>query len=169
MLKRVILATLFCTLFISGSHASNGKQEHIKQIQEVVEAFKVSIIKKDKKTFKSLFYSNDIPFIAVFSDEMVERKRKDNPNFPRSVNFGQFGSPIEDMIEDDVEQEEKIWNVKIDTDGYLGSVHFDYSDHVDGYKRAWGTESWDLIKEDSGWKIVSVTFTVTENTEPKKK
>ncbi|MFT5162532.1 MAG: hypothetical protein ACI9FJ_001108 [Alteromonadaceae bacterium] len=52
------------------------------------------------------------------------------------------------------------------SDGYLGAVHFSFSDHVDGYKRSWGTEAWDLVKVEAGWKIVSVKFVVTENPQP---
>ncbi|QYJ86414.1 hypothetical protein K0I73_01215 [Shewanella mesophila] len=166
-MKNRLLFALLATFGFSGAALSDSNnQRSIEEIRSVVEVFRVSIIQKDKERFKSLFYSDNIPFIAVFSDEMLDLKRKENPNYPRSVDFGKFGSPIERMISDEEEQEEKIWNVQIETDGYLGSVHFNYSDHVDGYKRAWGTEAWDLVKEDTGWKIVSVTFTVTENTEP---
>lgn len=131
------------------------------QIKQVVEQFKSSIINKDKATFGTLFYSEDIPFIAVFSDEMRTRKRVENPNYPAAVNFGKFGSVLK-MISDDEEQEEKIWNLKVQTDGYLGTVHFDYSDHLDGKMRAWGTESWSLVKVEESWKITSISFTVTE-------
>ena len=131
------------------------------QIRDVVETFRVSIIEKDKDSFSSLFYSEDIPFIAVFSEEMLKRKRKEKPDYPHAVDFGKFRPPVA-MISDTDDLEEKIWNVKVNTDGYLASVHFDYSDHVDGKKRAWGTESWSMIKVDKQWKITSVSFTVTE-------
>jgi hypothetical protein len=55
-----------------------------------------------------------------------------------------------------------LWNIKVESDGYLGSVNFNYSDHRNGIEKAFGTEAWDLIKDESGWKIVSVKYTVTE-------
>jgi hypothetical protein len=55
-----------------------------------------------------------------------------------------------------------MWNIQIETDGYLASVHFNYSDHRNGIKRAFGTEAWDLVKDGAQWKIVSVKYTVTE-------
>jgi hypothetical protein len=131
------------------------------QIQAVVEHFRLAIINKDKETFKSLFYSDSIPWIAVFSEEMLAAKRKIKPDYPASVNLGQFGPP-ETMIANGESQEEKMWNIKIDTDGYLASVHFNYSDHRNGIKRAFGTEAWDLVKDGAQWKIVSVKYTVTE-------
>jgi hypothetical protein len=135
------------------------------QIRQVVELFRISLLNKDKETFGSLFYSEDIPFIAVFSEDMLKQKRAENPNYPSNVNFGKFGPPT-NMISDDEDIEEKIWNLQIQTNQHLASVHFDYSNHVNGKKRAWGTESWSLIKVDESWKITSVSFTVTEEKKP---
>ena len=131
------------------------------QIREVVEQFRTSIINKDKDVFSSLFLHDNIPFIAVFSEEMLAKKRLENPDYPDVVDFGKFGAPVE-MISDTDSQEEKMWNIEVQTDGYLASVHFDYSDHENGRKKAWGTESWSLVKVNSEWKITSVSFTVTE-------
>jgi hypothetical protein len=145
--------------------ARERNETYINEIKTVVETFRLSIINKDKEKFKSLFYSESIPWIAVFSDEMVDVKRKVKPDYPRTVNLGKFGPPVE-MIADDEEQEEKMWNIKIETDGYLGTVHFHYSDHRDGIKKAFGTEAWDLVRDESSWKIVSVKYTVTEIPSP---
>lgn len=156
------LTMAFVALTLSTSAvAKDNNQTHQDAIKKVVETFRLAIINKDKETFKGLFYSDNIPWVAVFSDEMYDAKRKIKPDYPRSVNFGQFGPP-EKMISDDESQEEKMWNIKIDTDGYLGSVHFNYSDHRNGIKKAFGTEAWDLVRDTSGWKIISVSYTVTE-------
>ena len=152
---------LISVLLCSSSVANDNNDVYKKEIKTVIETFRLAIINKDKETFKSLFYSESIPWIAVFSNEMVKARRKVKPDFPRTVNFGKFGPPVK-MISDNEEQEEKMWNIKVESDGYLGSVHFNYSDHRNGVKKAFGTEAWDLIKEESGWKIVSVKYTVTE-------
>jgi hypothetical protein len=159
-----IIKTLLAVFILIVGFSVKAQEEntaHIDQISEVVEKFRLSIINKDKTTFQSLFYSDSIPWIAVFSDEMVKMKRKENKDFPRSVDFGKYGPPVR-MISDEEAQEEKMWNIKIDTDGYLASVHFNYSDHRGGGQKAFGTEAWDLVREESGWKIVSVKYTVTE-------
>jgi len=156
-----ILIVLITFTFGSPANANIDTKTSKKEIREVVETFRLSIINKDKDTFKTLFYSDNIPWIAVFSDEMVKANRKDNPDFPRTINFGKYGPPVK-MISDEGQQEEKMWNIRINTDGYLASVHFNYSDNMNGIKKAFGTESWDLVKVGANWKIVSVTYTVTE-------
>jgi hypothetical protein len=166
--KRIAFAILIPLLACcQTTFARDDLQNYKKEIRAVVESFRVSIINKDKATFLSLFYKENIPWIVVFSDEMVAQRRLKKPSFPRSVDFSKFDGGVNKMISDTAEQEEKIWNLKIETDGYLGSVHFDYSDHHNGYKRAWGTEAWDLVRNDDGWKIISVIYTVTENPVPK--
>ncbi len=158
--SRILMAFIALGLCWS-TIARESNQAYKDEIKTIVETFRLSIINKDKETFKSLFYSESTPWIVVFSDEMVNAKRKVKPDFPRTVNFGKSGPPVK-MISDTEKQEEKMWNIQIETDGYLGSVHFNYSDHKNGKKRAFGTEAWDLVREGSGWKIVSVKYTVTE-------
>ena len=93
---------LVLIIFLSwniSAFAENNNQSHKDEIKAVIEAFRLSIINKDKETFKALFHSNNIPFIAVFTDEMLNEKRKIKPDYPRTVNLGQFGPPVK-MISD---------------------------------------------------------------------
>lgn len=153
------LALILATF--SNQALATSIQDSKAEIHSVIEQFRTSIINKDTETFSALFFSEKVPFIAVFSDEMLAKKRIDNPDYPLAVDFGKFGPPSNMLLGDDAE-EEKISNVKIQTDGYLASVHFDYKDIVNGKERAWGTESWSMIKLGSEWKITSVSYTVTE-------
>lgn len=155
-----ITGCVLCTLYIM-QNVSASTLDSEAEIRHVIEQFRVSIINKDKADFNSLFFSENIPFIAVFSQEMLASKRIENPKYPAVVDFRQFGPPVK-MLSGDEAEEEKIWNIKMQTVGYLASAHFNYSDHVNGKKRAWGTVSWSLVKVDSDWKITSVSFTVTE-------
>ncbi len=156
----LILTTLILTNSTFARERENI-QFYKNEIKEVVETFRIAMIEHDRETFKTLFHSEQIPWIMVFSDEMVKTKRLTKPNFPRT--FGGVGSPLRTMKSDNKDKrEEKIWNVKIDTDGYLASVHFSYSDHLNGFMRAEGTESWDLVRDDESWKIISVSYVVTQ-------
>lgn len=132
-----------------------------KQLHAIVHTFKEALKNKNAAKFSNLFYDSKIPWIAVFSKEMHNQKSKTKPNYPRTVNFGSYRTPAE-MLAGDEDREEKIANVKIDSDGYLAWIHFDYEDYLEGVKQAYGTEAWSLIKDGEHWKIVSVTYTVTE-------
>jgi hypothetical protein len=153
----VFVSMVLCTSAI----AKENRQVYKDEIKAVIETFRLAVISKDKVSFNALFYSEKIPWTAVFSNEMVAEQRKVKADFPRSIDFGQFGPP-ENMLAGDEKREEKMSDIKIESDGYLGSVHFKYGDYRNGVKKAFGTEAWDLVREDSGWKIVSVKYTVTE-------
>ena len=161
MNKFKVLVILISLTFANATLARESIQFYKNEIKEVVEKFRVGMIERDREKFKILFHSDQIPWIMVFSDEMVKRKRLTNPKFPRT--FGSVRAPWENMKGDNKDKhEEKIWNVRIDTDGYLASVHFNYSDHLNGFMRSEGTESWDLVRDDENWKIISVSYVVTQ-------
>lgn len=159
MNKGYLLAVVLAAGLSQTATASVAESEA--EIRQVVENFRISIINKDKELFTSLFFSENVPFVAVFSDEMLSKKRVEKPSYPAAVDLGQYGPPVT-MISDEDSQEEKIWDINVQSDGYLASVHFNYSDHENGKKKAWGTESWSMVKVGADWKITSVSFTVTE-------
>lgn len=153
---------LFCVPALMVAQVSLASVEDAEaDIRGIVEQFRVSIINQDTEVFSSLFLNEDIPFVAVFSKEMLAKKRIDKPDYPAIIDFSDFGSPVK-MLSGDETQEEKMSNIKVHTDGYLASVHFDYKDYEGGQQRSYGTELWSLIKVGGDWKITSVTFSVTE-------
>lgn len=54
--------------------------------------------------------------------------------------------------------EEVFRDLKIDTDGEIASVNFDYAFMFDGKEEHWGREMWHLVRTDEGWKIISVIW-----------
>jgi hypothetical protein len=58
-------------------------------------------------------------------------------------------------------QEERFSNIRIDTDGTVASVYFDYTYNVDGKKSNWGHETWGLAKSAGAWKISSMIWSIT--------
>lgn len=74
---------------------------------------------------------------------------------------------IDGIIETSARKEEKLWNVRIDSDGQVASVSFDYSFHSGDYKSNWGQEAWQPVHTGQGWKINSVIYSVHLNPEPR--
>ncbi len=50
--------------------------------------------------------------------------------------------------------------MKIDTDGDLASVLFDYAFLSNGKETNHGKEAWHLLRTQDGWKIASVVWSV---------
>ena len=137
-------------------------------IEKVVETFRVSIIKKDKDSFMKLFYSDTIPWIGVTTDKSMAMVKAKNPK-ARIKKIFDADNPkkfIEGIVKEKEQDEEKFENVRIDTDGDVAQVWFDYSFNFDGYKANWGKEAWHLVRTEAGWKISSVIWSMEFNPEP---
>ncbi len=172
-MKKIFVAALMCSALASfalPSHAASQTDDRAK-IEQIVESFRVSLIKKDKKTFMKLFYSNTIPWIGVTTDKSLAQANasKPKPTMPDAKKLYTSGNPkqfIEGIVKDKAQVEEKFDNVRIDTDGEVAQVWFDYSFNFDGYKANWGKEAWHLVRTEAGWKISSVIWSMEFNPEP---
>ncbi len=172
-MKTIYTALLACcalTIFASPSHAASDATDRA-SIEQVVEAFRVSVIKKDTVTFMKLFYSEAIPWIGVTTDKTLKRENaeKPDPKMPDQAKVYGSGTPrkfIEGIARNPVIISETFDNVRIDSDGDVAQVWFDYSFNEGSYKQNWGKESWHLVRTDAGWKISSVIWSMEFNPEP---
>jgi hypothetical protein len=141
-----------------------------KQIEGVIETFRTAIIRKDKDAFLKLFLKPDITWTGVLPDKSIEvlyatRPKPELPRPKKSFN----SSPadfIDFIVNSPVALEETFSNVRIDTDGEVAQVWFDYSFKAGDYKQNWGKESWQMVRVESGWKIAAVVWSQEINPTP---
>lgn len=150
--------------------AQNPAQSR-QQIEGVVETFRQAIINKDTAGFMTLFLREDITWTAVYTDASVERYNASlkDPNEPRGRKV-ESASPrkfIERIARAKEARTETFSNVRIDTDGEVAQVWFDYSFMVGAYRNNWGKESWQLVRTEAGWKIAAVVWSAEENPVPR--
>ena len=172
-MRKKVAAAMALSVFAALSlpvHAAQDPADRAR-IEEVVEKFRVSIIKKDKASFMKLFYNDKTSWIGVTTDKSLAHinARKTDPNKPGPRKVYDAGTPlkfIEGIVAEKEPSEEKFENVRIDSDGDVAQVWFDYSFHFDGYQTNWGKESWHMVRAPDGWKINSVIFSMEFNPEP---
>jgi len=140
-----------------------------KMVEKIVDQFQTAIKNKDVDGFMQLFVHEAITWTAVYTDSSVERynveQRAAQEPLAKRVQTG--GTPrkfIEGIVKAKTQQSELFSNVRIDTDGDIAQVWFDYIFIVGEYKSAWGKESWQLARTENGWKIASVVWSAEENT-----
>jgi len=132
------------------------------QIQAVVEAFRSAIINRDQPAFERLFLHEHITWQSVKGDEALQRIREKVPT-ANKLTVDTTKTPysfIAGIVTDKKSSEETFDNVKIDTDGDLASVLFDYAFLSDGKETNHGKEAWHLLRTPDGWKIASVIWSV---------
>lgn len=165
LIKKYLLVTCAISLLYQGSALANEKNYplDIKNIKAVVEAFRVSIINKDKAQFVDLFHSEPVPWLGVASKQTIALAPppKEGQRKRTKVMNGDYLSFIDWIVKTPKSIEEKFWDVKIINDEDIASVHFKYSFHQDDKKTNWGDEAWHLVRTEQGWKIASVIYSIT--------
>ncbi|MFB9240225.1 nuclear transport factor 2 family protein [Massilia antarctica] len=148
--------------------SSTTPKADVAALENVVEAFRTAVIKKDKPAFMGLLYSDSIPWIGVATDnsiKMVDERRKaqSKPGMKKISGTGSATAFIDHIVESAHPVEETVDNVRIESNGDVAQVYFDYSYVADGYKSNWGQESWQLVRTTLGWKINSVIWSMEFN------
>ncbi|WP_217442497.1 nuclear transport factor 2 family protein [Myxococcus sp. CA033] len=130
------------------------------QITAVVDDFREAIIQKDRKKFLGLFLREDATWQSVDGEELLKRRLQKNPKATR-LKLDARQNPttfIDEIVADAERSEEKFTNVRIDTDGTIASVSFEFTFHLGERVINRGQESWHLVNTGAGWKIASVIW-----------
>lgn len=140
------------------------------QIERVIESFRAAIVNKDEEAFLKLFLKEDITWAGVTTDASIESLYANRPRPEMERPLKIFDSSPREFIhfiaKDKAKIEETISNVRIDSDGDVGQVWFDYSLVNGGYKQNWGKESWQMVRTADGWKIAGVVWSQEMNAAP---
>jgi hypothetical protein len=132
------------------------------QIRAVIEAFRTAIIKRDQPAFERLFLHERITWQPVTSDAALQRILQKHPT-AKKVTVDPARTPysfIAGIVASKNTSEETFDNVRIDSDGDLASVVFDYAFLSNGQETNHGKEAWHLLRTSDGWKIASVIWSV---------
>jgi ketosteroid isomerase-like protein len=172
-MKHLPACTALClALFAALPRAALAENpaESRQKIEAVVKAFGKALAEKDKEGFMRLFLREDITWVGVYTDGSVARYRANlkDPKEPTPKTSG--GTPrmfIESIARKPEPRIETFENVRIDTDGEIAQVLFDFSMMIGDYRSSWGKESWQMVRTESGWKIAAVVWSAEENPVPR--
>lgn len=164
-------ASLCLALFASAPQAAFAENpaESRQKIEAVIKAFDKAITDKDKEGFMRLFLRENITWASVSTDRTLAyyRARLKDPTEQIPKVMGATPRMFIGRIAADPEPGTEIFeNVRIDTDGDIAHVWFDYSFMAGDYRSNWGKEAWHMVRTESGWKIASVIYSTEKNPEP---
>ncbi|MFC5547471.1 hypothetical protein [Massilia aerilata] len=172
MKAAVILSYLAAGLLLAAPHMARaeGPADSRQQIEAVVESFRSALVKKDKEAFLQLFMKEDITWAGVTTDASIEMLYANRPKPEMRRPFKFFTSTprkfIDMVAQDPASVEETFSNLRIETDGEVAQVWFDYVFLQESYRSNWGKESWQLVRTGNGWKIASVVWSQEINPAP---
>lgn len=150
-----ILAVL---VFSKMSYAQNLRgTSNTAAIRKILNSFTQAIIKKDSATLASLFANTPITYLSVESAETVAYLKQKDPSTPL-LGVNNYKDFIAYVAQTKDQVEEKIYNVRIRTDGSVASLSSDYSFWSNNQKTNWGQENWELIFNGTDWKIAAIIW-----------
>ena len=126
-------------------------------IEQVVDTFQAAIKAHDRATLASLFLADSKAWWTILGEPSYQKMKATHPNAPRYKTgtwqeFADYVGSAKTSIE------ERFHNVRIETDGTVASVYFDFEFLADGKVGNHGAETWQLLHTDEGWKIASMMY-----------
>jgi hypothetical protein len=161
MTMRTYFFAATLALFSAASTAAPAVTEDHAQstaeILQVVETFKAAIIKHDGQSLKQLFLQDQGNWLSVMHENLYQKVHARHPELARiqQSNYAEFSDFVTNAK---TPVEEKFNNVIIETNGTIGTVYFDFDFLDDGKIRNRGSETWQLIKTENGWKIAAMLY-----------
>ena len=155
--KRLLSTILFAACCIGPARAADPHDADRAAIGQVVQQFQAAIIAHDGKALGALFLQDHDSWLSVADDTAWAEVRTRKPDAPKVLksSWREFA----DMIGKGRKPvEERFHNVRIETNGAVGAVYFDFDFLSDGKVTNRGAESWQLVRAADGWKISSMLY-----------
>ncbi|MGN2246718.1 hypothetical protein ACFWZ3_08510 [Frateuria sp. GZRR35] len=127
------------------------------QIEQLIERFKTAIVAHDQKGLEALFVDQGGSWFEVLGEDAFRQIKARKPDLSRvhPDNYRHFASFVAGAKQP---IEEKFENVRIHTDGAVAAVYFDFVFLVDGKRNNVGSETWQLVHTNDGWKISAMAY-----------
>jgi uncharacterized protein (TIGR02246 family) len=127
------------------------------EIQQVMEAFHHAVVTHDGSGLAALFIPEGATWLKVLSQSAYARAKAGSAAVSkvRSSSYQEFAKFVSDSK---VSLDPQHSNVRIQSDGTIAAVYFDFVFLIGGKEENRGSESWQLVKGDDGWRIASITY-----------
>lgn len=127
------------------------------QIQQVIGRFQAALLAHDKVALNALFVPEGGSWFEVLGEDAYRRIKARKPDLSRvHADSHQHFAAL--MAASKQRMEEKFSNVRIQSDGAVASVYFDFVFLIDGKRNNAGAETWQLVNTGDGWKISAMAY-----------
>ncbi|MFC4765086.1 hypothetical protein [Dyella koreensis] len=151
----IATALISASLFGGIAHAVGPSDD----LHRLIDDFQKAIVAKDGKALSDMFLPSGGAWVTVLSDDTYARMKAKSPNAPR-YKLGSYTDFVQFVSTAKMPIEERFSHIRVETDGAVASVYFDFVFLEDAKENNRGSETWHVVKTDSGWKISSMTYSV---------
>ena len=151
------IASLMTVLLFLTAAPCAAQESPKAQVQQVVDRFQASLKAKDTQALGELFLPESKAWITTLGEPSFSKVKAKHPEVPRYKagslqEFTDFVGKAKGSVE------ERFHDVRIETDGSVASVYFDFEFLMDGKVGNHGAETWQLVRTDQGWKIAAMLY-----------
>lgn len=126
-------------------------------------AYHEAVVSHDAARLSSLFMPSGTAWFSVLSDAGLATVRRTSPGASR-LRAGSAEQFVKMVGSSPARLDPRHENVRILTDGSIATVYFDFVFAIDGKIENRGAESWQVVRTDDGWRIVSIIYSSTPST-----
>lgn len=155
--KHLLSACLLAACCIGPARAADPHEADRAAIRQVVQQFQAAIIAHDGKALGALFLQDHDSWLSVADDTAWAEAKARHPDV-RKVLKSSWRDFAEMIGHAKKPVEERFYNVRIDTNGAVASVYFDFDFLSNGEVTNRGAESWQMVRDADGWKISSMLY-----------
>jgi hypothetical protein len=155
------LVLLWLLLFATPIHGFAATVSDEAAIRLVLGRFGAAIISRNRGAFADLALSDTISFASAVDSAVLARIRGRRPGATR-YEIGSWLAFVDFIAASPVALEERFSNIVVRNDGTVASLWFDYAFVEHGAVSNQGHETWSLLNTAGGWKIASVTWSVSD-------
>lgn len=154
-----LIATLITCLIAPAHAADTAHDADVAAIRAVVQQFQAAIIAHDGKTLDSLFWPDQDSWLEVADTATFAIVKAHHPEAGKVVRRSR--KPFVGFVQDASKPvEERFYNVRIETNGSVGSVYFDFDFMSEGKLNNRGSETWQMVRAEDGWKIGAMLYSI---------
>ena len=158
-MKSLLPALLLFAASMAPVHAKDAAPDPSQdEIRQLVEQFKTAIKAHDGEGMAKLFLPGG-SWLQTLDDASWEKVKAKEPD-ARQVTTGDYQKFSQFVGKATKPIEETFDNVRIETDGTIGMVYFDYVFLASGKPTNHGNETWQLVRTPQGWKISAMLYSI---------
>lgn len=126
-------------------------------VQHLMAAYHEAVVTHDGSRLSSLFIAQGSTWLNVLSDSGLAHMRAIKPGTPK-IRVGNYQDFAKVVSQSTTHMDPEHQNLRIQSDGTIASVYFDFVFKVDGKPENKGSETWQLVKGENGWRIAAITY-----------
>lgn len=126
-------------------------------VQHVMDAYHQAVVAHDGARLASLFVPEGSTWLSVLSDQAFAQLRASKPGVTK-IKVGNYQDFAKIVSKSTKHMDPQHQHVRIQSDGTIASVYFDYVFMIDGKPENRGSETWQLVKGENGWRIATIIY-----------